>query len=131
MGGCAYYNSLLHIRFYFEFKAKNTVCFLPCLKNYVFIIKLFWKLVDKEKIKKCISGDLTGFPEMVEKLAPYAFSIALKMLGNEDEADDIVQESLISVWLKIGRLKKAEGFKSWFYRIVLNKCYDRIRSRGK
>ena len=74
---------------------------------------------------------MTSFPEMIVRLSPYAFSIALRMLGNEDEANDIVQESLIAVWQKIGRLKNPDGFKSWFYRIVVNRCYDRIRKMNQ
>ena len=64
---------------------------------------------------------------MVDRLSPYAFSVAMRMMGDEDEARDIVQESIISVWKTIKRLKNPEGFKSWFYRIVINKCYDRMR----
>lgn len=73
-------------------------------------------------------GDLTRFPEMVDRLSPFAFSVALRMMGDEDEANDIVQEALICVWKTIKRLNKPDGFKAWFYRIVINKCYDRMRS---
>lgn len=84
-------------------------------------------MIDTGIIENFIKGDLDNFPEIVDSLSPFAFSTALRMLGDEDEADDIVQESMITVWQKIGRLKNPEGFKSWFYRIVINKCYDRLR----
>ncbi len=74
-----------------------------------------------------MKGDLGNFPALVDSLSPIAFSLALRMLGDEDEADDIVQESIITVWQKIARLRNPGGFKSWFYRIVINKCYDRLR----
>jgi RNA polymerase sigma-70 factor (ECF subfamily) len=60
-----------------------------------------------------------------------AFSIALRMLGDEDDATDVVQESMITIWKKIRDISSPESFKTWIYRIVLNKCYDELRKRKR
>ena len=88
-------------------------------------------MIERRIIENCIKGDLNNFPELVDILSPFAFSVAMRMLGDEAEADDIVQESIITVWQKIGRLKNPDGFRSWFYRIVINKCFDRMRKLKK
>jgi len=49
------------------------------------------------------------------------------MVGDEDNAKDIVQETMVAVWQKIGMIKSAVAYRSWVYRIVLNKCYDQLR----
>ena len=53
------------------------------------------------------------------------------MLGNEDQAKDIVQETMVTIWQKLNKIKSAEGYKSWIYRIVVNKCYDEMRKRKR
>ena len=53
------------------------------------------------------------------------------MLGNEDEAKDIVQETMVTIWQKLNKIKSAEVYKTWLYRIVVNKCYDQMRKRKR
>ena len=59
--------------------------------------------------------------------SPFAFSVAFRMLGDEEAAKDIVQESLITVWKKLKKIRSSDSFKTWIYRIVVNKCYDQMR----
>jgi RNA polymerase sigma-70 factor (ECF subfamily) len=51
------------------------------------------------------------------------------MLGDDEQAKDIVQETMITLWEKIKKIKSAESFRTWLYRIVVNKCYDQLRKR--
>jgi RNA polymerase sigma-70 factor (ECF subfamily) len=88
-------------------------------------------LIEKEIIEQCRSGNLQEFRKIVEYSSPMAFSMALRMLGDEDDAMDVVQETLIIIWEKIKRIKSPESFKTWMYRIVLNKCYDELRKRKR
>jgi len=67
----------------------------------------------------------------VEASTPFAFSVAFRMLGDEDLAKDIVQETLVTVWQKISKIKSPEVYKTWLYRIVLNKCYDELRKQKR
>ena len=48
-------------------------------------------------------------------------------MNDEEESNDIVQESFITVWNKIGSFNTEKNFSNWFYRIIVNKCYDSLR----
>jgi RNA polymerase sigma-70 factor (ECF subfamily) len=53
------------------------------------------------------------------------------MLGNEDQAKDVVQDTMVTIWQKLKKIKTAEVYKTWIYRIVVNKCYDQMRKRKR
>ena len=53
------------------------------------------------------------------------------MLGDEDQAKDVVQETMITIWQKLNKIKSAEVYKTWIYRIVVNKCYDQLSIRKR
>jgi RNA polymerase sigma-70 factor (ECF subfamily) len=88
-------------------------------------------LIDKELINECRKGDLSNFKKLVELTSPYAFSVAFRMLGDEEKAHDTVQDTLITIWKKIKGIKSAESYKTWLYRVVVNKCYDQIRKGNR
>jgi len=84
-------------------------------------------LVERELIEECRNGDLHNFRKVVDKSTPLIFSVAYRMLGDEDAARDIVQETMVAVWQKLAKIKTAESYKTWVYRIAVNKCYDQLR----
>jgi RNA polymerase sigma-70 factor (ECF subfamily) len=84
-------------------------------------------LVDPELIEACRKGDLQNFRRLIEISSPFAFSVAFRMLGDEDLAKDVVQETMITIWKKLKNIRSAESYKTWLYRIVVNKCYDLLR----
>jgi RNA polymerase sigma-70 factor (ECF subfamily) len=86
-------------------------------------------LIESEIIEQCRKGNLQDFRKLVDKASPYAFSVAFRMMGNEEQAEDIVQETMITIWKSIGKIKSAETFRAWMYRIVVNKCYDEMRRK--
>jgi len=88
-------------------------------------------LTDHEIIEECRRGNLNSFSELVVKTSPFAFSVAFRMLGDETLAEDIVQDTMLTVWQKIGKIKSSDGFKMWLYRIVINKCYDELRRKKR
>lgn len=95
------------------------------------IFKQFTALVEKELIEECRKGDLHNFRKVVEKTSPMVFSVAFRMLGDEDAARDIVQETLVTIWQKMAKIKTAGSFKTWVYRIAMNKCYDELRKQKR
>jgi RNA polymerase sigma-70 factor (ECF subfamily) len=88
-------------------------------------------LIDKEVIEECRQGNLQSFRQVVEISSRSAFNVAFRILGDEEEARDIVQETMITLWRTIKNIKSAASFKTWFYRIVVNKCYDKLRIRKR
>ena len=105
--------------------------FFTLLVFYRLIIIKRLNLIDPVLIEECRKGNLNNFRKVVEKASPFAYSVAFRMLGDEDLAKDVVQETMVTVWQKLDGIKAAEGFKSWLYRIVINKCYDELRKRKR
>lgn len=67
----------------------------------------------------------------MELTSPFAYSVAFRMLGDDETAKDVVQETMVTIWQKLRKIKSAEVYKTWIYRIVVNKCYDEIRKRKR
>jgi len=88
-------------------------------------------LFDIRLIEECRGGNLSNFRKLVELTSPFAFSLAFRMLGDEDLAKDVVQETMVTIWQKLKSIKSAEVYKTWIYRIVINKCYDQLRQRKR
>jgi RNA polymerase sigma-70 factor (ECF subfamily) len=88
-------------------------------------------LIELKLIEECRGGNLNNFRKLVELTSPFAFSVAFRMLGDEDQAKDVVQETMVTIWQKLKRIRSAEVYKTWIYRIVINKCYDQLRKRKR
>jgi len=86
-------------------------------------------LTDLKLIEECRGGNLENFRKLVQMTSPFAFSVAFRMLGDEELAKDIVQETMVTIWQKLNKIKSAEAYKTWIYRIVINKCYDQMRKK--
>jgi RNA polymerase sigma-70 factor, ECF subfamily len=84
-------------------------------------------LIDIKLIEECRGGNFNNFRKLIELTSPFVYSVAFRMLGDEDLAKDVVQETLIIIWQKLNKIKSAEVYKTWTYRIVVNKCYDQLR----
>jgi RNA polymerase sigma-70 factor (ECF subfamily) len=88
-------------------------------------------LIDLKLIEECRGGNFNNFRKLVELTSPFAYSVAFRMLGNEDQAKDVVQETMVTIWQKLKKIKSAEVYKTWIYRVVVNKCYDVMRKRKR
>lgn len=84
-----------------------------------------------EILDRCIGGDLSAFRPLVEEYQGYAFAVAFRVLCDEEEAKDVVQESFVRVWKNLSHYNREVKFTTWMYSIVTNLCYDRLRSRKK
>ncbi len=88
-------------------------------------------MVDIKIIEECREGNFNNFRKLVELTSPFAFSLAFRMLGDEDLARDVVQETMVTIWQKLKNIKSAEVYKTWIYKIVINKCYDQLRHKKR
>jgi RNA polymerase sigma-70 factor (ECF subfamily) len=66
---------------------------------------------------------------LVERHSRTAFRLAFRMTGNEQDAEDVVQESLLKAYRHLGRFETRSDFGTWLYRIVANCAVDAIRGR--
>lgn len=80
-------------------------------------------------VVKFKQGDGHAFEEIYNLTREPAYFTALKISGNEDDAEDILQEAYVNVLEKIGSLDNPDVFQSWFNQIVANKAKDFLRKK--
>ena len=80
-------------------------------------------------IEKVKNGQTQYFSYIVEKYQDVVFSIALKVLKNRDDAEDMAQVSFIKAFKSLHTFKGKSKFSTWLYRITYNNCISEIRKR--
>lgn len=88
------------------------------------------KLDDSELIQWSKKGDLDSFNRLVESYQRAVYSLALRMLGDRQAAEDASQEAFFSAWRGIGSFRGG-NFKAWMLRITANACRDHLRKRKR
>lgn len=86
---------------------------------------------DKKLIERCKADDAEAIAELVNGLNGYAYTLAFRILLNEEEAKDAVQDTFIKVWKSIGNYSDKYLFTTWLYRIVVNTCIDRLKQNKR
>jgi RNA polymerase sigma-70 factor, ECF subfamily len=84
---------------------------------------------DTELIFLARQGDKAAFSRLILRYQPMAQRIARQAIGNEDSAQEIVQEAMLQADLSLAKLNDPTRFKSWLYGIVLNLCRNDLRYR--
>jgi len=74
-------------------------------------------------------GDSEAFRALVERHSRNAFRLAFRMTGNEQDAEDVVQESFLKAYRYLNRFEARADFGTWLYRIVANCSVELIRTR--
>ena len=74
-------------------------------------------------------GDSEAFRELVERHSRSVFRLAYRMTGNEQDAEDVVQESFLRAYRQLGRFESRANFGTWLYRIVSNCSVDLMRAK--
>ena len=84
---------------------------------------------DQMLADRAADGDLRAFEVLVRRYGPLMRVYATRILGSNDETDDVVQESFITAWQQLGTLADGRAVKSWLMRIVSRRSIDRLRAR--
>jgi RNA polymerase sigma-70 factor (ECF subfamily) len=74
-------------------------------------------------------GDGEAFRALVERHSRSVFRLAYRMTGNEQDAEDVVQESFLRAYKQLGRFESRANFGTWLYRIVANCSVDLMRAK--
>ena len=72
-------------------------------------------------------GDRQAFRTLAQRHAARAAGLARRMVGSDADAEEVVQEALLRVWINAPRWRPLAAFRTWFYRIVVNLCLSRRR----
>lgn len=82
-------------------------------------------------LKKAKAGDAAALNQLLDQYKDIAFSIAFRILKNEDDAEDVVQDSFIRVFESIKKFRNESKFSTWLYRIVYNESIQKQKSNSK
>jgi len=73
------------------------------------------------------AGEREAFRELIELTTPRIYRLALRVLGDPDEADDVVQETYIRAWGRLEELRDPAAVMGWLSRVARNAARDRLR----
>lgn len=90
----------------------------------------------QDLIERTARGDHAAFAQVYERTHAHLFGVALRMLGREQAAEDVLQEAFVSVWKNAGQYRsRIEGQEiqpmTWLIAIVRNKSLDALRSLSR
>jgi RNA polymerase sigma-70 factor (ECF subfamily) len=80
-------------------------------------------------LSRARGGDEEAFRTLVEEHSRRVFHLAFRMTGNEQDAEDVVQESFLRAYRQLSRFEARANFGTWLYRIVANCAVDALRTR--
>ena len=86
---------------------------------------------ERDIITRCQQGEKNAFRWVVQTHQRMLFSLALKMLCDEEEAKDMVQETFIRVWQRIRDYNPDRTFSTWIYTIASRLCLDRLKRMSR
>ena len=86
---------------------------------------------DAAALARAKAGDRDGFRLLVERHSRSVFRLAYRLTGNEQDAEDVVQESFLRAYKQLQNFESRASFGTWLYRIAANYSLDLIRSRKR
>lgn len=86
---------------------------------------------DEALIRATLSGDQEAFRELVERYKGRAFGVAVGIVGDGDDALDVVQDSFVKAYYRLKDFRFGSNFYTWFYRLLVNQAIDRWRKSAR
>ena len=84
---------------------------------------------DEVLVTRSKNGDLQAFEELVCRYERKVYSLAYRMMGNYDDANDLTQETFLRAFRAIAGFRGDSSFSTWLSHIVTNLCRDELRKR--
>lgn len=86
---------------------------------------------DEQLVEACRRGELRAFEQLYQVHGARLKSVAMQMLGNRHDAEDAVQETFLKAYRGIKGFQGQSNLGTWICRILINTCYDTLRSRAE
>ncbi len=86
---------------------------------------------DAVAVERARGGSSEAFRELVERHSRAVFRLAYRMTGNEQDAEDTVQETFLRAYRQLGRFDSRSKFSTWLFAIASNCSLDLIRARKR
>ena len=87
--------------------------------------------MERELVELARQGDRIAFGELAITLGDRLHAVAHRILRDRDLAGDVTQQALLKIWQELPRLRDAEHFGGWSYRVLVNTCRDEMRKRRR
>src|SRR5262245_44572455 len=87
--------------------------------------------IDEAEVARARAGDETAFRALVERHSRTVFRVAFRVTGNEQDGEDVVTETFLKAYRRLGQFESRAQFGSWVYRIAANCAVDLLRSRAR
>lgn len=84
---------------------------------------------EDQLLEKAIHGDRMGLDYLVETYKNMAYTIALKIVANREDAEEVVQDSFMKAFASLHKFNKASKFSTWLYRIVYNTALTKRKTQ--
>ena len=84
---------------------------------------------ESELLTRLHAGDQAACGICVDQYAPQIYRLALRLVGNEADAEEVVQETFLAVWKAIGKFEGRSLLSTWLYRIAHNTAMMRLRRK--
>ncbi|TYA54835.1 RNA polymerase sigma factor [Formosa maritima] len=82
---------------------------------------------DQYYIDQVLEGNTNAFTILVDQYKDLVFTLALRMLKNREEAEEVSQDTFIKVFKSLQKFKGDSKFSTWIYKVAYNTCLDRIK----
>src|SRR3954469_20216850 len=82
------------------------------------------ELSDPHLVTRAKAGRLDAFEELMRRHRDRVYRIALRMLGNESDAEDATQDAFVQAWTRLPEFRAESQFSTWMHRIATNRCLD-------
>jgi RNA polymerase sigma-70 factor (ECF subfamily) len=86
---------------------------------------------DTELIGRSRDGDLGALEELVSRYEDRVYNLAFRMMGNREDAEDVLQDTFLSVVRSLDSFQERSSFSTWIYRIAANAALTRLRKRSR
>src|SRR5881392_4350654 len=84
---------------------------------------------EREQYRTAIHGDREAFEMIIRMHSRILFAVAYGILQNREEAEDVVQDSLVKAWKTLWRVRDPEKFPAWLATIARHRAHDIFRKR--
>jgi len=84
---------------------------------------------EHEIIRRCQQGDLRAYEIIYRHFEPALLGLGLRMLGRQEDAEDAVQTAFLRLYRAINQFQFSAKFSTYFFRIMMNVCFDLMQKR--
>ena len=88
-----------------------------------------YRLSDEALVTMTLNGHSASFEELVRRYERQIFSLALRMMNNQEDANDVAQDIFIKIYHALPKFDESRKFFSWMYKIAMNVCYTQLKKR--